>query len=60
MVFKVFLLSRFHLVFLPSTHASLPPEVTLLNCSTTPRDSATDIEKNPEKVRQRESNLIEA
>ncbi len=32
-------------MFLPSTLASLPPGVMLLNCSTTPKDSATDIEK---------------
>ncbi len=49
MVFKVFLLSSFHLVFLPTTLASLPPRVTLLNCSTAPRDSAIDIEKTSRK-----------
>ncbi len=48
-VFKVFLLSRFHLMFLPSTLASLPPGVMLLNCSVAPRDSATDIEKISQK-----------
>ncbi len=42
---KFFLLSRFHLVFPPTTLASLPPGVMLLNRSTTLRDSATDIEK---------------
>ncbi len=45
MVFKAFLLSRIHFVFLPSTLASLPSGVMLLNCSIAPRDSATDIEK---------------
>ncbi len=45
MGFKVFLLSWFHLVFLPSTLVSLPPGVMLLNCSIAPRDSATDNEK---------------
>ncbi len=49
MVFKVFLLSRFHLVFLPTTLASLLPGVILLNRSTAPRDTATDIEKTSEK-----------
>ncbi len=32
-------------VFLPSTLASLPPGVMLLNCRAAPRDSATDIKK---------------
>ncbi len=49
MVFKVFLLSRFRLVFLPTTLFSLPSGVMLLNRSTTPRDSATDIEKTSRK-----------
>ncbi len=44
-VFGVFLLPRFYLVFLPSTLPSLPRGVMLLNCSTAPRDSATDIVK---------------
>ncbi len=42
---KFFWLSCFHLVFLPTTLAPLPPRVMLLNHSTAPRDSATDIEK---------------
>ncbi len=46
---KYFLLSRFHLVFLPTTLTSLPPVVMLLNHSTAPRDSATDIEKTSQK-----------
>ncbi len=45
MVFKYFLLFHFHLVFLPTTLASLHPGVMLLNLSTVPTDSATDIEK---------------
>ncbi len=49
MVFKIFLLYRFHLVFLPISLASLPPGVMILNCSTAPRDSATDIEKTARK-----------
>ncbi len=49
MVFIVFLLSRFCLVFLPTIFTSLPPEVMLLNRSTAPRDSATDIEKTSRK-----------
>ncbi len=44
-----FLLSLFRLVFLPITLASLPPRVMLLNHSTTPRDSATNIEKASQK-----------
>ncbi len=60
MVFKVYLLSRFRLVFLLTTLASLPPGVMLLNCSTAPRDTAIDIEKNPEKAHWSESDLIEA
>ncbi len=49
MVFKWFLLSRFHLVFLPTTLGSLPSGVILLIRSTAPRDSATDIEKTSQK-----------
>ncbi len=50
MVFKgFFLLSRFHLVFLPTTLASPPPGVMLLNRSTTPRDSTINIEKTSQK-----------
>ncbi len=53
MVFKgFFLLSRFHLVFLPTTLASLPPGVMLLNRRTTLRDSATDIKKTSRKGAQ--------
>ncbi len=40
---------RFHLVFLPTTLPSLPPGIMLLNCSTVPRDSATDIKKSSQK-----------
>ncbi len=57
---KYFLLSHFCLVFLPTTLASLPPGVMLLNRNTAPRDSAIDIEKHPKKVHRSESNLIEA
>ncbi len=46
---KYFLLTRFRLVFLPTTLASLPPGIMLLNRSTAPRDSATDIEKKFQK-----------
>ncbi len=60
MVFKVFLLSRFCLVFLSTTLASLPPGVMLLNRSTAPRDSATDIGKHPKKAHRSESDVIEA
>ncbi len=49
MVFKVFLLSLFHLVFLLTILASLPPGVMLLNRSTTPRDSATNNKKTYQK-----------
>ncbi len=35
--------------FLPTTLVSLPSGVMLLNCSTAPRDSATDIEKTSRK-----------
>ncbi len=50
MVFKVFfLLSQFRLVFLPTTHASLPPGVMLLNRSNAPRDNATNIKKTSQK-----------
>ncbi len=50
MVFiKVFLLSHFRLVFLPTTLASLPPGVMLLDRSTALRDSATDIGKTSQK-----------
>ncbi len=45
----VFLLSRFHLVFLPTTLTSLLLGVTLLNPSTTLRDSANNIEKTSQK-----------
>ncbi len=48
-VLKFFLLSRFRLVFLPTTLISLPPGVMLLNRSPTTRDSATDIEKTSRK-----------
>ncbi len=43
------MLSRFCLVFLPTTLASLPPGVMLLNRSTTLRDSTTDIEETYRK-----------
>ncbi len=46
---KYFLLSRFRLVFLPTTLASLPPGVMLLNHSTIPWNSTTDIEKTSRK-----------
>ncbi len=46
---KLFLLFRFDLVFLPTTLASLPPRVMLLNHSTAPGDSATEIEKTSQK-----------
>ncbi len=36
-------------MFLPTTLTSLPPGVMLLNCSTAPRDSATNIEKTSQK-----------
>ncbi len=49
MVFKVFLLSHFRFVSFPTTLASLPPGVMLLNRSTTMRDSATDIENTTRK-----------
>ncbi len=50
MGFKVFLLFRFYLVFLPTTTlASLPPGIMLLDHSTAPRDSATNIEKTSQK-----------
>ncbi len=50
MVFKVFFLcSRFGLVFLPTTLTSFPPGVMLLNRSTAPKGSATDIEKTSQK-----------
>ncbi len=42
---KFYLLSRFHLVFLPTTLTSFPPGVMLLNCSIAPRDGTTDIKK---------------
>ncbi len=45
MVFIVFLLFSFRLVSLPTTLASLPLRVMLLNRSTALKDSATDIEK---------------
>ncbi len=46
---KFFLLSRFGLVLLSTTLVSLPPGVMLLICSTTPRDSAADIERMSRK-----------
>ncbi len=46
---KLSLLPRLHLVFLPTILASLPPRVMLLNRSTAPRDSTTDIEKTSRK-----------
>ncbi len=46
---KFFLLSCFRLVFLPTTLISLPPGVMLLNCSTAPKGSATEIEKTSGK-----------
>ncbi len=50
MVFiNFFLISRFHLVFLPTTLASLPPGVMLQYRSTAPRDSANDIEETSQK-----------
>ncbi len=49
MVFKVFLLSRFRLVFFLTTLVSHPPGVMLLNCSNTPRNSTTNIEKTSRK-----------
>ncbi len=52
---KYFLLSHFLLVFLPTTLASLSLGVMLINCTTTPRDSATNIEKNIPKRRARVS-----
>ncbi len=42
---KRFLSSHFCHVFLPTILTSLPPGVMLLNRSTSPRDSATNIEK---------------
>ncbi len=45
MVLKIFFVISARLVFLPITLASLPPGVMLLNRITTPRDSATNIEK---------------
>ncbi len=57
---EIFLSSRFCLVFLPTTFASLPPGVMFLNRSTAPRNSATDIEKTsqqgtPERVQPNRS-----
>ncbi len=49
MGFKVFLLSRFHLVFLSTTLISLLPGVMFLSRSTIPRDSATNIENASQK-----------
>ncbi len=50
MVFKVFFFVTGFLPSVPSYHpASLPPGVMLLNHSTTPRDSITDIEKTSRK-----------
>ncbi len=46
---QFFFSSRFRLVFLPTTLASHPPGVMLLNHSTAPRDNATDIEKTSQK-----------
>ncbi len=45
MGFKVFFVILFPLCVPPITLLSLPPGVMLLNRSTAPRDSATDIEK---------------
>ncbi len=58
--FLKYFLYNFRLVFLFTTVVSLAPGVMLLNHSTTPRHSATDIEKTPKKVRWSESDLIEA
>ncbi len=44
-----FFVILFHLVFLSTPLASLPPGVILLNRSTALRDSATEIKKHPEK-----------
>ncbi len=49
MIFKVFLLSHFRLVFLPTTLTSLHPRVMLLSHSTTLSDSATGIKKTSQK-----------
>ncbi len=58
--FKFLLLSHFHLMFLPTNLITLPPGVMLLNRSTAPRDSTTDVEKkHPRKGHQSESDLIE-
>ncbi len=46
-----FLLSRFCLVFLPTTLDSLPPGAMLLNRNTTQRYSATNIEETSPKKR---------
>ncbi len=46
---KFFLLSHFCLVFQPTTLPSLHPGVMLLDRSTAPRDSASDIEKTSRK-----------
>ncbi len=48
-VFFCYLLSALRIAFLPTTLASLSPGVIMLNCTTTPRDSATDIEKKSRK-----------
>ncbi len=52
MSFKVFSVI-FFLPCVPTTLASLPPGVMLLNCSTAPRDSATNTKKNIPKRRAR-------
>ncbi len=46
---SIFNTPSFHLVFLPTTLASLPPRVMLPNRSAAPRDSATDVQKNSRK-----------
>ncbi len=60
---KFFLLSRFCLVFLPTTFTSLPPRVMLLNRSAALRDGTTDIENiyrkgTPERERPNRSVVI--
>ncbi len=53
------MLSRLYLVFLPTTLASLPSEIMLLNRNAALRDRATDIEKTSQKSAP-ESDLMEA
>ncbi len=50
MVLNEFFVISFPPVFLPTTLASLPPGVMLLNRSATSRDGATDIEKTSQKA----------